>query len=145
MTGNNITKKITYPKEKNNKKEIKGKKKKKKKSIKKKTVELKNQLNIIKNDEKKSEKFTEIKKDLIVKKEISIKFEKPIINNEKRKKNNVIFNNDPLENSEKNTIIENILAEMETQTSGIKYDILENSMCPDSNKKKLRNQKNIHQ
>ena len=68
-----------------------------------------------------------------------------MINNEKRKKNNVIFNNDPLENNEKNTIIETILAEMETEKSGIKYDILEKTICPDSNKKKSRNPKNIHQ
>ena len=86
MTVNNITKKITYPKEKSNKKVVKGKKKKKQKSIKKKADELKNKLNIIKTDEKKSEKYTEIKIDLIFKKEISIKFEKAIINNEKRKK-----------------------------------------------------------
>ena len=118
MTVNNITKKITYPKEKSNKKEVKGKKKKKKKSIKKKVDELKNQINIIKIDENKSEKFIEIKKDLIVKNEISLYFEKPIINNEKRIKNNFIFNNEPLENNEKNTIIETILAEMETEKSG---------------------------
>ena len=107
MIVNNITKKITYPKEKINKKEVKGKKKKKKKSIKKKADESKNQINIIKIDENKSEKFIEIKKDLIVKNEISLYFEKPIINNENGIKNNFIFNNEPLENNEKNTIIEN--------------------------------------
>ena len=137
MTGNNITKKITYPKEKSNKKVVKGKKK----SIKKKSEELKKQLNIIKIDENKSEKFTEIKKDLIVKNEISLYFEKPIINSENGIKNNFIFNNEPLENNEKNTIIETILAEIETEKSGIKYDILENSMCPDSNIKKIKKSK----
>ena len=30
---------------------------------------------------------------------------------------------------------------METEKSGIKYDILENSMCPDSNKKKIKKSK----
>ena len=34
---------------------------------------------------------------------------------------------------------------METEKSGIKYHVLEGSVCPDSGEKKLRNPKNIHQ
>ena len=67
----------------------------------------------------KAGKHSKVEKDKIIKKEVPKNIENQITNNDEVNTSQNVYNQQPLDNNEKNLIIENILGEMESEKKGI--------------------------